>query len=129
MACQQFLANRVAEIVGQNVRGLDTEVSQQRLVHIGVVVHRVLVGDGLVGETHAEHVGCDHGESLGQPVPQRRPVPRVERIAVNEQQVFSGALGAIEDVEAQIVEVLASGFPAFEFGVHAAEASRTPRLA
>jgi hypothetical protein len=28
------------------------------------------------------------------------------------------ALGAVEDVEAQVVEVLARGFPAFEFTVH-----------
>ena len=45
---------------------LDAEMGHQRLVHVGVVVHRVLVVDGLVGEPHAEHVGRDHGESIGQ---------------------------------------------------------------
>ena len=99
----------------------DAEMGQQRLVHVGVVVHRVLVGDGLVGEAHPEHVGRDHGESLGQRRPDRRPVPRVERIAVDQQQ--SGAprapaVDAVEDVETQVVEVLPSGLPALEFGVH-----------
>ncbi len=71
-----------------------------------------------VGKTHAEHVERDHGEPLRQCRPDRCPVPRIERIAVDRQQSRPTALEAIEDVEPQVVEVLPTGFPVFEFGVH-----------
>ncbi len=57
---QHLLADRVTEVVREDVRGLDAEIGQQRLVHVGVVTNGVLVGDGLVGEPHPDHVGRDH---------------------------------------------------------------------
>jgi hypothetical protein len=69
MARQHLLADRVTEVMGENVRGSEAEVRQQCLVHVGVVMHRVLVFCGLVGEPHSEHVGCDHREAIGQPLP------------------------------------------------------------
>jgi len=68
-AREQLLADRVTDVMRQDMRGLDAQVDQQRFMHVGVVMHRVAVGDGLVGESHAEHVGRDHGEPGGQPVP------------------------------------------------------------
>jgi hypothetical protein len=51
------------------MRRADAELRQQRLVHVGVIAHRVFVDDGLVGKPHAEHVRRDHGEPLGKRVP------------------------------------------------------------
>ncbi len=85
-------------------------------------VHRVLVGDGFVREAHPDHVGGDDGEPLDQSRPDQRPVEGVERITVNQQQhgrfPERPAVDPVEDVETQVVEVLACGLPSLEFGVH-----------
>ena len=39
MTGQHLLAHRVAEVVGEDVRGSDTEVGEQRFVHVRVIVH------------------------------------------------------------------------------------------
>ena len=75
VAGQHLLADRVAEVVSQDVRGLDTKLREQCLVHVGVVSDGVLIGDGLVGEPHPEHVGGDHSEPFGQRCPISVPSP------------------------------------------------------
>ena len=124
VARQQFLTHRVAEVVGQDMRVSDTQVMQQRLVHVGVIVHRILVGNRLRREAHAHHVRSDDGEPLRQRRPNRFPIKGIERIAVDQQQRRPAALDPVEDVEAEVVEIQPGVQPRCQPRVHDAAGLR-----
>jgi len=101
---QQFLADE-SPMSWARMCALPMPGEQQRLVHVGVVVHRVFVGDGPWPRSPFPSCQARSRESLRQRRPNWFPVKGIERVAVDQQQRRAAALHPIEDVEAEIVEV------------------------
>ncbi len=92
LARQQFLRHRVAVVVGEHVVLGDAFQREHVLEQVGLFHQRIVMACGLVGQPEADHVQRDEPPALGQRRPQRLPVPRCRRKAVNQHE--HGRVGA-----------------------------------
>ena len=97
VASEELLRDRVAVVVREDVKALDAEGPEEPLVQRRLIEDRVVVRARLVGVAEADHVGGDHAEASGEPRPDRRPVPRRAREAVDRQERGAFALGPVRD--------------------------------
>jgi hypothetical protein len=111
VAREQLLRDGVAVIVCEHAIARRTFACEQRLEQIRLREDRIRKLARLRRQPEADHVEREHAEPRGQPIPDRRIVPRRRRESVDEQQHVAGPAGAEEDLMAAPVEEPTTGLP------------------